>query len=623
MAESEDPPTMIASVIDGRYRVDQLIATGAMGEVYLGVHLKLKKRVAIKVLRHDAKNHPELLLRFEREALAGAQISSPHVASATDFGDLPDSSQYLVMEYVRGTTLRAALDKDKPMATTRAVRIARQIAVALEEIHRRGIVHRDLKPRNVMLSTEDFVKVVDFGLAKVDDARLSTFTPDVSEVEEEERLTGQGVIMGTVEYLAPEAAFGMELVDHRADLYALGVMLYEMLAGRHPFEGRTEGEIFAKHRHQVPKPLSVHGVAVPKAVEDAVMRLMEKDFDARFQSAESLIAELDAALPEGRNTPAPPEEPALSSTAKPSLPVPAAETPVEKEAEEPKSAAQEAKDAAPPSGTAIPKKTPSTAKEGLKNEPAQDVSKPLPSPVSRGAWALWGGALLLSLSALVAIERRPPQRSAPPVKPSAMPEVPSNKLDPVAPVPPTSSAAPQPTSSASSTPAAEAIDIETLARAVKEKAGDEVQRLVIAVARDPAGLSDAHRARITLSALTLLSSTDHPSANDAFRAVARAPMGPDALYRYLETKGTSREAERTRALFEESEIARGMSPALRVAALLRTLPCDKKLDLLDEAVREGDARAIRAIDIVVRGCVKNPRAVDEALKKLKARLAKR
>ncbi len=299
---------LVGRTIDGRYRIDGVLAMGGMGAVYVGRHLKLKKRVALKVLHPAAEDDPELVSRFEREALAGGHVSHPHVAAATDFGELADGTRFLVMEYVKGITLRSLVEREGALPAERAARIARQIAVALGEIHGRGIVHRDLKPRNVMLTEDDFVKIVDFGLAKVEAGRMSTVTAE--EEADDARLTTAGVVFGTFGHLAPEAALGMASVDARSDLYALGVMLYEMLAGKHPFEAKTDLELFARQRTRRAPPIAERapGVVVPEALERVALRLLERDPGDRFQSAADLMAAIDAAEPSASQVPLPPPE---------------------------------------------------------------------------------------------------------------------------------------------------------------------------------------------------------------------------------------------------------------------------------------------------------------------------
>src|SRR5262245_16347827 len=212
---------------------------GGMGAVYRGEHLLLKKRLAIKILHPEIENLPELVSRFEREAIAGAHVQHANVAAATDFGELEDGSFFLVLEYIRGHTLHHAMKQGR-FEPERAVNIARQIAAALGAVHAMGIVHRDVKPRNVMLieGEADVAKLIDFGLAKVpvDEIAESRRSSALDEAEragrrnsDGDRITDVGVIFGTIAYLAPEAAYGMDAVDERADLYALGVMLYEML----------------------------------------------------------------------------------------------------------------------------------------------------------------------------------------------------------------------------------------------------------------------------------------------------------------------------------------------------------------------------------------------------------
>src|SRR5262249_37473898 len=198
--------------LPGRYRINELSGAGGMGAVYRGEQIHLRKRVAIKLLRPDAERLPEIVARFEREAIAGAHVQHPNVAAAIDFGQLEDRSYFLVLEYVEGTPLKDVMEKG-PLPALRALKIAREIAAALEAVHAKSIVHRDIKPQNVLLDAQDHIKVIDFGLAKVRIELLSEATrtatrPDVV-------LTTAGVVFGTIAYMAPEASLGMEAVDHR------------------------------------------------------------------------------------------------------------------------------------------------------------------------------------------------------------------------------------------------------------------------------------------------------------------------------------------------------------------------------------------------------------------------
>ncbi|WP_437779498.1 protein kinase domain-containing protein [Sorangium sp. So ce1097] len=292
----------LGRVISKRYRIDEVIAMGGMGAVYRGEHVHMHKRVAIKILHPDTERLPELVHRFEREAIAGAHIQHRNVATATDFGEAEDGSFFLVLEYVRGTTLHEIIRRG-PMPIARAVVIARQLAAALDATHAMHIVHRDLKPRNVMVVEPqgDLVKLIDFGLAKVsvDQLRRSVASPESVRAPESlpARLTTAGVIFGTIAYLAPESALGMDFVDERADLYALGLIFYEMLAGKHPFPSRDPVELFNQHRSAPVPAIAEHapGVAVPPAIEAVVRRLLEKQPRARFETAAELIGALDQA----------------------------------------------------------------------------------------------------------------------------------------------------------------------------------------------------------------------------------------------------------------------------------------------------------------------------------------
>jgi serine/threonine-protein kinase len=291
---------LVGEVISGRYRVTELIATGGMSSVYLGQHVHMMKRVAIKVLDPKAEQLPELVARFQREAIAGAHVQHPNIASATDFGQLKDGSYFLVLEYVPGTTLNQVIAKG-PMSAQRAVNIAKQIASGLGAAHEVGVVHRDVKPTNVILleGSNDVVKLIDFGFAQVKLSKVPSLAPPPDEpASPEKMLTQAGVVLGTVAYMSPEAALGMGAVDQRSDLYALGLILYELLSGKHPFDAPEPVRLFLQQRTVPPPPIARRspGVKVPKALEAVVMKLLQKDPKDRYQSAAEVVSALDTAM---------------------------------------------------------------------------------------------------------------------------------------------------------------------------------------------------------------------------------------------------------------------------------------------------------------------------------------
>jgi serine/threonine-protein kinase len=620
--------------------------------VYLGRHLKLKKRVAIKTLHPDVNDHPELVMRFEREALAGAQVSHMNVACATDFGDLEDGTRYLVMEYVRGTNLRDVIDREAPLSAERAVRIARQIAVALGHLHERGIIHRDLKPKNVMLGEGDFVKVVDFGLAKVDARRISSV--DVDEIDEDSRLTARGVIFGTIEYLAPEAAFGMELVDARADLYALGVILYEMLSAKHPFDAKTDAELFAKQRHAPAPHISdrAPGVRVPKELEKIVMKLLEKDFDERYQTAAEAIAALDRAVPSASTPPPEPEPP--PSIALPSVPPPSGD------------AAAVDPDAEPGREEAGGTHRPGEDARGAAERTTEKTAKRVEAARARGrssvTWVALGAAGIVAVAVLasrggststtgatqtsgaqtsttamptgtVASNAGPSADAAPSADASghaaaggnagpSADAVPSAEAAPSAEVVPSADA----TASAPSDEAATApLDVPSFRARMKDDIKgdrwDDLAAATLDLVRASSEVACEKDASAALSsALVALSRHEAKGGDEAWRAAALTRCGPDLLYGFVETGGKSPFAERATKLLREEAVQKVATPALRVAFTIHDGTCPEKLAALDRAVAEGDERAATAIDIQARGCSKNTRAVVAALAQLRARL---
>jgi serine/threonine protein kinase len=297
----------IGRVLGGRYRLEVLLGSGSMGRVYRAEHVLMHKPLAVKILNAEHAKSPELVARFEREAIAAANIEDASVVAATDCAKLEDGTVYLALELIEGNNLRAEIARGA-LESRRALHIARQIAAGLAAAHAKNIVHRDLKPENVVLVDKDgdpdFVKILDFGIAKL--APESGKSP----------LTRVGVVLGTLDYMAPEQALG-QTVDHRADLYALGTVTYEMLCGVCPFEGESSSAILALQLKKPPPPLGerVPGLSVPAGVEALVMKLLAKDRNDRPQTASSVVAELErllASMPKG-TAPAVPPPPAARS----------------------------------------------------------------------------------------------------------------------------------------------------------------------------------------------------------------------------------------------------------------------------------------------------------------------
>jgi serine/threonine-protein kinase len=284
--QSAERDALLGTLLAGRYRIEALVGSGGMGAVYRAEHVHMRKAVAVKVLHKEMTAFPEVVARFEREAVAAGRIEHLHVVSASDFGKLEDGSFYLVLEFIEGQSLAKLVSKEGALAPLRALRITRQIVEALHAAHGVGIVHRDLKPDNVMLverdDAPDFVKVLDFGIAKI----------KVEDSVEQPVLTQIGTVFGTPEYMSPEQARG-ELVDARADLYTVGVILYEMLAGSSPFKDDDLVVVLTRHLTADPPPLPA---SIDPMIANLVLLLMRKNRDERVQSAGELIERIDRIL---------------------------------------------------------------------------------------------------------------------------------------------------------------------------------------------------------------------------------------------------------------------------------------------------------------------------------------
>ncbi len=268
----------------GNYRILSKIGTGGMGAVYLAEHPLIGKRVALKVIHHELSSNKEVVQRFFQEARAVNTIGNHHIVEIHDFGQTPDGDHFYIMEYLEGTTLASQLAKHTALDVMRALHIGAQIASALQAAHAAGIIHRDLKPDNIMLverlGNHDFVKVLDFGLAKF-------FAAGGSAVK-----TAAGVLLGTPQYMSPEACESKVQVDYRTDIYALGVLLFQMLTGVLPFDGESMGEVLVKQVTQLPPAPRGLNPEIPPSVEQILLRCLAKKPEARFNTMEDLRSAL-------------------------------------------------------------------------------------------------------------------------------------------------------------------------------------------------------------------------------------------------------------------------------------------------------------------------------------------
>ncbi len=288
------PASLIGMVLSERYKIERLLGEGAMGAVYAAEHVLMRKRVAVKVLHPNMTRVPEVVARFEREAISASRIGHPNVAAATDFGKLEDGSFFLVLEFIEGESLSAAIARGR-MDVPRTLHVVRQLANALVRAHSLGIVHRDLKPENVMLVARDgdpdFVKVLDFGIAKVPVGELTADGDDHGGNAAGPALTQLGMVYGTPEYMAPEQALGLE-IDARADLYAVGIMMYELLTGSRPFLADSPIALLGMHVNSPVPPMNetAPDANVPPEITLVVEQLLAKEPDKRVQSAKDLLA---------------------------------------------------------------------------------------------------------------------------------------------------------------------------------------------------------------------------------------------------------------------------------------------------------------------------------------------
>jgi serine/threonine protein kinase len=597
----------IGTVLSERYRIDALIGEGGMGRVYSAEHVMMKKRLAVKVLRRELTTVPDVVARFEREAMAAANIDHPNVAAATDFGKLSDGSVFLVLEFVSGASLRDEI-AEGPMALERALHITRQIAAGLGSAHVQGIVHRDLKPENVMLvergGDKDFVKVLDFGIAKVPIGEIAQSGP------KDHLITKAGMVFGTPEYMSPEQALG-QTVDGRADLYSLGVMLFEMLAGSRPFSSANPVGILGQQLANPPPTFAERApdAHVPPAVEQIVQRLMARDREQRFNRASELVSVLDALL-----------APAPRDLARELLPVKAGgltQQPVpEAQPETPP-----ARDAAPhglraafssvfPPGEALRDRLPPRLRESLR-------------PVSTRSLLLAGGAFALLISGLlvavtVAVIRslsrsEPPPRlavaSAAPVVTVSAPPSASARVAAVtsaAPVVQRASVTEVDAATKQGPAALEALaskyplDARPLVEAARAWAtAKDYVRATGAVGRALA--VDAQLSRDDRLAAVLFQSAQSRASADAAFALLEGPMGARGAEIQWDLAGEPAVKpwvrQRAGQWLRSADFRRAAPPSLGLAAELRTASsCDAAHALLARAKQVGDERSLSQLE---------------------------
>jgi two-component system LytT family response regulator len=294
-------PSLVSGDQVAHYRIVSRLGEGGMGEVYLATDTRLDRSVALKVLPTAVAHDPMRMERFDREAKAASALNHPNVAHIYEIGE-DRGIHFLVMEFIEGQALDRRID-GRTLAVPELAEIGAQVADALDAAHAKGIVHRDIKPANIIITPRGIAKVLDFGLAKVAEPRGSAIETQV----ETRVLSAAGTLLGTVEYMSPEQALGRP-VDHRTDLFSLGVVLYQMATGRLPFEGSNPSETIAHILDDSPAAMARFNYDVPEDLDRIVRKCLEKDRERRYQSARDLMVDLKG-LTRERETAGPRRQP--------------------------------------------------------------------------------------------------------------------------------------------------------------------------------------------------------------------------------------------------------------------------------------------------------------------------
>jgi len=274
----------------GRYEIRKKIGAGGMGEVYLATDNQLERNIALKVLPAEFCCDAERVRRFKQEARAASALNHPNIITIHEIGEVEDRL-FIATEFIEGETLREKIRKND-LSVYESVRIAEQIVAGLSVAHQAHIIHRDIKPENIMIRSDGYAKILDFGLAKLVDK-----TTEMLDAEAETRAqvnTRPGMVMGSVSYMSPEQARGRK-IDGRTDIWSLGVVLYEMLTGKNPFVGETVSDSLAALIHVEPKPLDVNR---PVDLQRIVRKTLQKDTDKRYQTVKDLLIDLEDAAEE-------------------------------------------------------------------------------------------------------------------------------------------------------------------------------------------------------------------------------------------------------------------------------------------------------------------------------------